>query len=101
MPLKDAAIDSYSTSSARDWMRTQGQAEAAVLYRMADPRGHILPAVSYVSFQGVAGMTDVPAAAILVRGARRDNLKNLDLATHCTSLFVTGVSGSGKSSLVF
>jgi excinuclease ABC subunit A len=44
-----------------------------------------------------------PAAdAIVIRGARQNNLKNLTLALPANELIVvTGVSGSGKSSLVF
>ena len=43
-----------------------------------------------------------PADAIVIHGARQNNLKNLTLSLPTNELIVvTGVSGSGKSSLVF
>src|SRR5688572_25787688 len=50
----------------------------------------------------VSASRDVPREAIVIRGARQNNLKNLTLELPANELIVvTGVSGSGKSSLVF
>jgi len=47
-------------------------------------------------------MPDLKRGAIVIRGARQNNLKNLTLELpHNELTVVTGVSGSGKSSLVF
>ncbi len=47
-------------------------------------------------------MPEKPAGSIVIRGARQNNLKNLTLELPLNELIVvSGVSGSGKSSLVF
>src|ERR671921_632044 len=60
------------------------------------------PAVSDVASNAPVKAAAVPREAITIRGARQNNLKNLTLELPSNELIVvTGVSGSGKSSLAF
>src|SRR4051812_32182761 len=50
----------------------------------------------------IPSRVEAPRETIVIRGARQNNLKNLTLELPANELIVvTGVSGSGKSSLVF
>ena len=63
----------------------------------------LLSATPGLSDSTTSGLSDTPSfSAVKVRGARQNNLRNLDvdLPLH-TFTVVTGVSGSGKSSFAF
>src|SRR3954471_13059442 len=82
--------------------RLQRRASLAFSFQDPMPESSNKPAVSDALHAPRA--TDVPAAhdSITIRGARQNNLKNLTLELPTNELIVvTGVSGSGKSSLVF
>src|SRR4051794_21705 len=64
------------------------------------PESGYKPAARPASPPSPSGST--PRESIVIRGARQNNLKNLTLEIPANELLVvTGVSGSGKSSLVF
>jgi len=96
-------IDSYSTSSARDWMRTPTPKQMGQRsYRMADPRGAYLARSIYISVRRCCrnDRRPPPPSWSVARGRTTSRISIL--RSHCHELVVvTGVSGSGKSSLVF
>jgi excinuclease ABC subunit A len=77
-------------------LQSQYQSSAAVLVRRIPLLKFLRPALRAVT------STVIMSQSITIRGARQNNLKNLTLELPTNELIVvTGVSGSGKSSLVF